>query len=1784
MNKFHVIKHVPLFLCGSFLVFSLSYGGKDEERDSPSLRASHALASHALASPLVSSGGARTAGFPAVAVAAAAGPSGMDEETFDRACREARSLWERGNSDEALRRLRNGMISRHGPSLGLMEEMRQGGFAPVVLSDGAEERISLQRPGKKEGFEDDHLRRSSKEPRSRLHASGVRGLPLLQEGDVVLFLEQKLKDFEERVKSSLQIDANPIEEERLHLEAFLEQHKGRFGGLEGLLQKRAHSQHSPKWLCHPTLLIDENDHSALAAALDLKRVDRRLSKIHDVLHKVEGAKRELVSAGNSAERAVASLETLKRFYEEFIEAFIRNKEARAQQLIPRLRIHGVFMGHGLVEREAAYRVKGSDYDVEAPRSATQGTGTHVVKKEGAFYFKHSHHARPVEPSMERALYGLYHLLFGEGEEILSPVISCVIHDIPLKKALNQGIQQRIQEAFQKEGQFDHPTFPFLCEIVHTLLGCDFQLRAQQGEAILEKLLGPVIFSTLIPLKRKGAVAAIDKILHKNEDRLMGNLRTFLETRGAKERIMEIGKWESLQTFSHDSDLRTERHLHPLLVQVNQAIEGDLLEKVIRERQGAPVQGEPLRFDAQSFHAHVIGSLLVHGTDFKGDNFMVTPAPHRKIVGIDNDLVFRPIFQREDDGNHKLLLKNILYMMPQMEDPIEERVSAGLQALNPAEVILNWLIYLERQNRAYGFFKEHADASLFEGESRPMNLPLTLKYASVQHLYRQLMNMKALLCNWRVRTLRDLFEKLEPLAALLYRHFQERYPDPIDAMGEIYGGFIEKSLEGIRTKALDVGILTEHQKTVLELLKEADEESEKVKSQPFESPASLLKTFLRTLDLQKLSSEDTFSFLRRVYEVTPDFLEQEVLNDAALEGTWEAALEKSLNEAMERFVRNDTPLHALDKFLLGKERPLRVRTDLIRCYVEKEKKIYGETPEVTLKEDVLLKGLFEGNREAKFMLTFENVFQKKEPAHDAYRMEEARVEGGETPYCRKSLYLERWAYDQLFDPGGQVKEIDAAQRGRRKVGVVISPLYGTSLYVKFLPELPGIEEEVGELSRLLFRQGTPYTKLLRIKFGTTYLEKPLLVSEGIEGKTLKEAAEQDPIELQHLNQRQISEMILLAILTHPEDGNTKNFIVHPVGNTYERGRTYDLIPIDNDRSFVPGIALEETAGKEGKIRIQVKSALFCLNEMLRPLDERAKDAILRVDAASLLRGWLGRMAAIQQSYEALYHPGQERALVQDLVLKDQVLLEVPFPKSMMLQLYTRFLRMQKILKYNPYITGIDLLTLLEEQVGKRYRKQVEQKDLGIRARFLEADGVFYQEAGGAKTERTLSRMDQTLATMAIQVHKGMFEAATREQRLPKQALEDLKESVRLEEESTVKWQEQIREALTHFGRMRSDHLQTQLKRQDFRDLGDRLEKEVLLALQGREDLRKLYLRGAQTLDAEGGIFKTFRSLPGLEVLDLRGAKNLDRDFFVFLHTLEAHLRSRGNEGLRLKRLDLSSIPSLRRMSVPKGIGRTNPIELQTLKSLVLTGCTALREVTAHFPVLTLLDIRGCLTLERLSPFGCLEHFYMDANKLSLQTVEEVLKAAPSLKELDVGSRTDLDAAVYRGASDLSFEVFLDKYGIRDPAFWGVSREMISDPRSKDLGWLFGEVLKQKGTYNAFQKKLNLTRTLKERQRRGYMLRRGLLSPEFKELQDLYLQNNSLGDAGAKALAPSLSALTALRDLCLQNNSLGDEGAKALAPSLSALTALQYLDLRWNKLGPEGRRVIAAVERPGLSLFF
>ncbi|CAK0801876.1 unnamed protein product [Prorocentrum cordatum] len=152
--------------------------------------------------------------------------------------------------------------------------------------------------------------------------------------------------------------------------------------------------------------------------------------------------------------------------------------------------------------------------------------------------------------------------------------------------------------------------------------------------------------------------------------------------------------------------------------------------------------------------------------------------------------------------------------------------------------------------------------------------------------------------------------------------------------------------------------------------------------------------------------------------------------------------------------------------------------------------------------------------------------------------------------------------------------------------------------------------------------------------------------------------------------------------------------------------------------------------------------------------------------------------------------------------------------------------------------------------------------------------------------------------------------------------------------------------------------------------------------------------------------------------------------------------------------------------------------------------------------------------------------------------------------------------------------LKDHGLRDPTV----RRVQATRESLPLLHAAMELL-DGNAENLFLHRFSCGRSLGEH---GFVYFLDVLRGHAGRLELLRLDDNSLGDDNAKALAEALKANTALQRIKLSKNHIGDEGAKALAEALKANTALQRIELSLNDIGDEGAKALAEALKANTAL--
>ncbi|MBW8308179.1 MAG: hypothetical protein K0M45_00810 [Candidatus Paracaedibacteraceae bacterium] len=309
-------------------------------------------------------------------------------------------------------------------------------------------------------------------------------------------------------------------------------------------------------------------------------------------------------------------------------------------------------------------------------------------------------------------------------------------------------------------------------------------------------------------------------------------------------------------------------------------------------------------------------------------------------------------------------------------------------------------------------------------------------------------------------------------------------------------------------------------------------------------------------------------------------------------------------------------------------------------------------------------------------------------------------------------------NQLEDPRHLI-----AQRPRKVIRIESN---NHIVFIKFYPELPGYEEAVGELTRRVIEFGAPYGGLFRFSDGV-----PAWISQAIPGDPLYWVLEKDPERLRKLDPIAISKMILMAMLVNPEDGKPDNYIVEPHP---DKPGLYRLSCPDNDHAFVPSFAKAKInrSATPDKTVAQVKTILYCLDNMNEPIPEETRNLFIKEDPFTLLHNWLYALRRYNSHYQCLYPDPQE---VYQLFQKKGVILGIPFQKGTIRHLYNKWMRLKDLLQEsaieNSFLTPLELLSKLEPRLAALYHNAFDQNTT-ILKRFAWIMGYPYRQEADFKT--------------------------------------------------------------------------------------------------------------------------------------------------------------------------------------------------------------------------------------------------------------------------------------------------------------------------------------------------------------------------------------------------------------------------------------------------------------------
>lgn len=1001
-------------------------------------------------------------------------------------------------------------------------------------------------------------------------------------------------------------------------------------------------------------------------------------------------------------------------------------------------------------------------------------------------------------------------------------------------------------------------------------------------------------------------------------------------------------------------------MHQYVLQASDHVEGISLETFIEEVDAAKSAYNEL--DSGSFSEQLIFSLLTNPSDGTPGNFMVkTGSKPYAIVGIDSDMALGPELVYVPQMNkHSLELKNILYGLPLMDLPVNQGVSASFQKVDPILVTLQWLKLVRAQERSYarllssGYTKVRKGLVPFlsqECYENELHLPLKFDGDLVEMLQTKIVRIQQFLKKNEQATHRQLFEFISPVVSQFYKAMGERYKN-------------EGILEAFRHLCN-----SNYEELYIEDVVKLDISKPPVKKHDLmmRSVDDLIRGLIKTTDLMKMKQVGSFlqmivgSFSdlinpselpaswrdeQIVFKLLKERVSQEIVQfflsigadiqqrDESGGTLLHCALEnKNSLEVIKLFLRPElidqadkkkrTPLDVAMERSSLEEFGVLVAVGASRCNSMGAAKFYKKYLVQANKQltDAFVV-LVQKNSELSWMLSFEEMLPPVQ----------SKMTGISAQTCH---YANRVLPDkvagQIIAVGGSI--IPYAQYGNHIVArAVIKNQLNHELYFKVNPELPGIEEAVGTFTRGLIGVGASYTELIRLG------NQPVLVSQGIQGRTLLDVMKNNPELLKDLDERDLSGLIIVAMLINPEDGKPDNYIVEPHPT---RPGKYRLICVDNDHAFVPAI-VKEKPDKGGLLRsaqaiVQVKTILYCLDQMADAVHADIRDIIINLDIENFLQKWLGVCDEIHLAYRGLF-PIEER---KRFLKENECFIGVPFQEGAIAHLYEKLVQLKDLLSQNSTISHIELLSKLEPRLARRYKEASDQKIPALE-RFKKVDAPFYQ-SGKQGGYTTVTDSGMILGSMNIPFQENVFEKMEDREFGPAQALSELG---RIRAEVQSKAVDRVSAKLKELqpqSFLLNSNWSGLLKSLDFSKLTPSEQLAVLKIIQTK-DLQELSFVNCEVLT--DSILKKMK-VEHVKSIDLRGCTSITSNSIEWL----------AKNAPVLEELNLSVLNQFKAIGV-----ESKPFTFNTLERLNLGSCVNLKRILIRAPRLLYLNIDNC---ERLS---------------------------------------------------------------------------------------------------------------------------------------------------------------------------------------------------------------------------
>ncbi|CAM4436377.1 MAG: hypothetical protein LEGION0398_MBIBDBAK_00551 [Legionellaceae bacterium] len=481
-----------------------------------------------------------------------------------------------------------------------------------------------------------------------------------------------------------------------------------------------------------------------------------------------------------------------------------------------------------------------------------------------------------------------------------------------------------------------------------------------------------------------------------------------------------------------------------------------------------------------------------------------------------------------------------------------------------------------------------------------------------------------------------------------------------------------------------------------------------------------------------------------------------------------------------------------------------------------------------------------------------------------------------------------------------------------------------IYLKCYPGLPGLNDSLQYLYRRLFgaTDGLPWSVTGLLTIGVKKI--PVILSDDVGDKL-----DSDDPRLTHslLNHVSLSKLLLFSILTNPEDGKCDNYAV-----IKNRDGTYTIRSIDNDQSFAEG--QEKTQKTTKNTFYDIKTVLFCLEEMKEPLNREVIEEFITLDTRNTLKAWLFDLVNLQHEYHHLFQavsPFSEK----EIKAHRGSYLDMVLPLSIVTRMSYKFEQIQQLLREDPTLTPLALLQEVEPSIANGYQLVLEQP-LSPSERF---DKLVKENQWYAYNPKTKSY--DTTKTYASQLYQTFVKENAPETVTPQTALTILNQQFEKIDTETLKNLSVFLRNISHLSKASRSERELTLKYAQLNQLPVTNRHALITLISQFTDFEKLYFNFPQHTLTQALLEKILNNNQGLKKLSLVNALGLNSLSML--------------EGKPIEILVIKQLPNIKSIT----------LGLPKVKVLIIENCPQLKSIAIQAPKLERLRLLDCLLLNNLS---------------------------------------------------------------------------------------------------------------------------------------------------------------------------------------------------------------------------